>query len=227
MKGKTRQTKYAKAINSMGRKVMGGAYDRMEGAAKKIREAMPDPTSPTEANKTRKALKKNVGGPLPAGRMLAQNAKDIAGEGLDVGSGFGGGGKAFAGLMGKAMKKTARQLSGIEKNPRNIPVDNQGNPQSGGMASAARMKKKGGVMKKAMGGRALLGSVSPLYGAATGQGAFGEIGQFGLAGQLGKAYRKRRGRDEEEVMQNPRNVPVQPGMSAAPQMMKEGGKVKK
>jgi len=157
MKGKTRQTKYAKAINSMGRKVMGEAYDRIEGAAKKIREAMPDPTSPTEANKTKKALKKNVGGPLPAGRMLAQNARDIAGKGLDVGSGFGGGGRAFAGLMGKAMRKTARQLSGIEKNPRNTPVDDQGNPQSGGMAPAARAMKKGGMVTKGIDGCAMKG----------------------------------------------------------------------
>jgi hypothetical protein len=94
------------------------------------------------------------------------------------------------------------------------------------------MRKKHGTMapkepvqKKKMGGRALLGSLSPVYGMATGEGLFGE--SVGVLPAIAKQMRKRRGRDEEEVMQNPRNVPVKPGMSAAPKMMREGGKVKK
>lgn len=72
-------------------------------------------------------------------------------------------------------------------------------------AQQAKTLKK--VAKMKVGGRAVLGTLSPLYGATTGQGVFGEVGQFGLAGQLGKAYRRRKGK-EEEAMQNPRNVQV-------------------
>ena len=83
------------------------------------------------------------------------------------------------------------------------------------------------VQKMRMGGKAIAGTLSPLYGAATGEGAFGEIGQMGLAGQLGKAYRRSKNK-EEEVTQNPRNVPVdESGMVRAPQAMKKGGKVQK
>ena len=72
-------------------------------------------------------------------------------------------------------------------------------------AQQAKTLKK--VAKMKMGGRAVLGTLSPLYGAATGQGLFGEVGEFGLGGQLGKAFRRRKGK-EEEAMQNPRNVQV-------------------
>jgi len=83
------------------------------------------------------------------------------------------------------------------------------------------------VQKMRMGGKAIAGTLSPLYGAVTGEGAFGEIGQMGLAGQLGKAYRKSK-KKEEEVTQNPRNVPVdESGMVKAPRAMKKGGKVEK
>ena len=56
-------------------------------------------------------------------------------------------------------------------------------------AQPAKTLKK--VAKMKMGGRAVMGTLSPLYGAATGQGLFGEVGEFGLAGQLGKAFRRR------------------------------------
>ena len=72
-------------------------------------------------------------------------------------------------------------------------------------AQQAKTLKK--VAKMKVGGRAILGTLSPIYGAATGQGVFGEVGEFGLAGQLGKASRRRKGK-EEEAMQNPRNVQV-------------------
>ena len=107
--------------------------------------------APRAMKKGGKVEKKAVGGELNVGRTLAQNARDISQGGLDVGSGFGGGGKAFAGMMQNAMKKTARQLSGVEANPRNVPVD------SGGMAPAARAMKKGGVVTKGIDGCAMKG----------------------------------------------------------------------
>ena len=78
----------------------------------------------------------------------------------------------------------------------------------------------------------LLGTLSPVYGMATGEGLFGEA--VGALPAIAKKIRERRDEDGSEVMQNPRNVPVdmgrmaQPaGMAQAPKMMKKGGMVSK
>ena len=82
------------------------------------------------------------------------------------------------------------------------------------------------VKKMKMGGKAILGTLSPVYGMATGEGAFGE--SVGVLPALAKRARERRGSREEEVVQNPRNVPVdESGMVQAPRAMKKGGKVEK
>jgi len=68
----------------------------------------------------------------------------------------------------------------------------------------------------------LLAALSPAYGAATGQGAFGEIGKMGLIGQLGKAA----GLQENEDDKN-KDRAMRQGAAGKAAGMKKGGKVKK
>ena len=72
--------------------------------------------------------------------------------------------------------------------------------------------KRGRPPKKKGGGGKILGSLSPLYGIATGEGAFGKLAKAGLspAGMLAKKMKKNK------------QTPV-----AATAMAKTGGKVKK
>jgi len=78
-----------------------------------------------------------------------------------------------------------------------------------------------------------LKTVSPI--AAIADDGLEGLKGMGVAGMLGKALRKARDKDKvEDIVQNPRNVPVNPqgmakpaGMSEAPKMMKKGGMVTK
>lgn len=110
------------------------------------------------------------------------------------------------------------------------------------------MRKKYGTMapmepvdKKALGGMAVMKAAKDAGIQPKDIGSMGVVGalrknpdafkRFGLGGAALSKLLKERGGEmqakEEEVMRNPRNVPVKPGMSAAPKMMREGGKVKK
>ena len=68
----------------------------------------------------------------------------------------------------------------------------------------------------------LLGSLSPIYGAATGEGLFGKVGQMGLAGQLGKAYRDDKDKDKDKN----KDRAMRQGAAGKAAGMKKGGKVK-
>ncbi len=103
---------------------------------------------------------------------------------------------------------------------------------------AAQAKSLEGVTKMKLGGMGVLkaardAGIKPQDMSVVGAlrknpDSFKYLGLGGAA--LSKLLRERGGEmqaKEEEVMQNPRNVPVQPGVATAPRMMKEGGKVKK
>ena len=95
-------------------------------------------------------------------------------------------------MKGRAKRQIGKVIKGLDK-------------ASKTHAQQAKTLKK--VKKMGIGGRALAGSLSPLYGIATGEGAFGNIG---AAGMLSRAIRKAKdaGEDIPEVQQNPRNQQV-------------------
>ena len=67
----------------------------------------------------------------------------------------------------------------------------------------------------------LLAALSPAYGAATGQGVFGEIGKMGAIGQLGKAA----GLQDNEKDKD-KDKALRQGAAGKAAGMKDGGKVK-
>jgi hypothetical protein len=95
------------------------------------------------------------------------------------------------------------------------------------------MKKKS-VKKMSSGGKSLLGSLSPVYGIATGEGLFGKIGAGGALGAVGKLIERSRDDDEEKkegtagdamkaTAMNAAARPATMAATAAPRAMKRGG----
>ena len=95
------------------------------------------------------------------------------------------------------------------------------------------MKKKS-VKNMSKGGKSLLGSLSPVYGIATGEGLFGKIGAGGALGAVGKLIERSRDDDEEKkegttgdamkaTAMNAAARPATMAATAAPRAMKRGG----
>ena len=67
-------------------------------------------------------------------------------------------------------------------------------------------------------GSSLLGSLSPVYGAVTGEGAYGKLADSGLGGILPSMLSRQRKKEEEEEKARQGGAPTGTGM-------KKGGKV--
>lgn len=157
MKGKARQTKYAKKANQMMDKVIG------KGNREKLNKAVGSLIG--EGSPSAMVTKKTKGGAMTTGKTQSQQAKELKRQ--------------------QEMRKKYGTMAPMEP-----------------------------VQKKAMGGgmKQLLGTVSPAYGMATGEGAFGE--SIGVMPAIAKEMRNKRKKGD----------PTAPAEPAKP--MKKGGKVK-